>query len=407
VRIVFLSRWHPVPADNGSKLRISNLLKQLGRQHDVSLLTFADPSVRINEKSRETLAQWCREVQVFPYKEFEPTSRRAVTGLLSPQPRYLLDTYSEDFAAALDETLARTPVDLIVASQLGMVPYAARRTAWPVLLEELELAMFRDAARRPLRDLTAARARLTWLKLGRYVHQTLPRLDACTVVSPAERQHVLNITHDPSNVYVVPNAVDGDSYRDGSGPLEPDSLIFAGALTYDANFGGARWFLQRVYPSIIKATPTTRFRITGGTAGVNVGALPKLAGCEITGYVPDIRPVIARSMVSVVPLQTGGGTRLKILESMALGTPVVSTSKGAEGLDVTHGDNILIADDPAEFAEHVSDIMRNPELRARLSAAGRELVQARYDWDVIGPMFCDIVARAATSRTMATAGGRP
>jgi glycosyltransferase involved in cell wall biosynthesis len=405
VHIVFLSRWQPVPADNGSKLRIYNLLQQLGRRHDVTLLTFADPAERLDDASRERLARCCRAVRVFPYAPFQPTSRRALTGLFSSQPRYLLDTHSEALAAALDETLARETVDLIVASQLAMVPYAVERRAWPCVLEELELTVFNDAARRPLRDISAARARLTWLKLAGYLRQTLPKFDACTVVSDAERTYVGNVAPSCSNVHVVPNAVDGRTYDDRFAAPEPDSLVFAGALTYDANFDGARWFLQSVYPRVLEQVPAARFRITGKTDGVNLSALPMRAGCETTGYVADVRPIIAQSRVSVVPLRMGGGTRLKILESMALGTPVVSTAKGAEGLDVTHGDNILIANDPAEFAEYVRATIRDPELRARLSASGRELVRSRYDWSVVGPKFCDIVERAAASRTAGASGG--
>jgi len=183
----------------------------------------------------------------------------------------------------------------------------------------------------------------------------------------------------------------------------PHSLVFAGSPTYKPNLQGARWFLSLVYPQILERMPVAHLRMTGSTRGVDLQSLPRHGGYELTGHVPDIRPVVARSWVSVVPLQTGGGTRLKILESMALGTPVVSTSKGAEGLDVTHGENILIADDPAEFAGHVSAVLENPALRARLASRGRDLVRSRYDWDVVGPRFCEIVEQAAARRTEALA----
>jgi glycosyltransferase involved in cell wall biosynthesis len=106
-------------------------------------------------------------------------------------------------------------------------------------------------------------------------------------------------------------------------------------------------------------------------------------GTIFTGWLEDVRPVIARSWVSVVPLRKGGGTRLKILESLSIGTPVVSTSKGAEGLDLIPGKEILIADDPEDFAEQVLQLLSNPELREELSQNGRRAVEERYDWNMV------------------------
>jgi glycosyltransferase involved in cell wall biosynthesis len=399
MHIVFLSRWYPFPADNGSKIRIYNLLRQLGRRHDVTLLTFAGPTDRVDTETLGVLHQTCREVSVFPYREFRRSSARATIGLFSSEPRYLVDTFNEELAGALDEVLARHTTDAIVASELAMMPYPLRVPAWPSVMEELELAVFRDAATLPLRKVSSARARLTWLKLAGYLRRSLGAFAASTVVSEKERRLVGEVAPHVPAPYVVPNAIDAQSYVGDFGSPEPDALVFSGALTYAPNFDGARWFLRAVYPRIQAHLPSSRFRITGGTNGVNLAALPTASGLELTGYVPDVRPVVARSAVSVVPLRSGGGTRLKILESMALGTPVVSTSKGAEGLDVTHGENILIADDPAELADAVLMVVRDPSLRARLSANGKALVQSRYDWDVIGPMFRDIVEQAVESRT--------
>jgi len=127
-----------------------------------------------------------------------------------------------------------------------------------------------------------------------------------------------------------------------------------------------------------------------------VDRLPNRDGVVFTGYVDDVRPVVARSWVGIVPLLTGGGTRLKILESLALGTPVVSTSKGAEGLDLVPGRDILIADEPADFADAVLRVLRDASLRETLSGNGRRAV-ARYDWQAIGPEFCDFVEEIAVN----------
>jgi glycosyltransferase involved in cell wall biosynthesis len=167
--------------------------------------------------------------------------------------------------------------------------------------------------------------------------------------------------------------------------------VYAGALTYHANYDAAQYLLADIYPRLAAKVPGLTLRVTGGTRGVDLDALPTHPGVHYTGYVPDIRPVVARSWVSVVPLRVGGGTRLKILESMALGTPVVSTSKGAEGLEVTHGENILIADDPRDFADSVTEVLQSPALRARLASGGRRLVETTYAWDIVGPRLRALV----------------
>jgi glycosyltransferase involved in cell wall biosynthesis len=157
------------------------------------------------------------------------------------------------------------------------------------------------------------------------------------------------------------------------------------------------FFLRDVFPLIKAQRPNVRMSITGGYDGVPVSRLPMGDGVELTGYLPDIRPAVAQSWVSVVPLRMGGGTRLKILEAMALGTPVVSTAKGAEGLEVTHEEDILIADAPDDFAQAVLRLLRDEDLRASLSAAGRRLVAERYSWETcarrLEQLLCRVVQR--------------
>jgi glycosyltransferase involved in cell wall biosynthesis len=285
--------------------------------------------------------------------------------------------------------------DVVVASQLGMVPYAVELTRVPAILEEVELSVFKDAMRGPRSAAKRLRASLTWLKLGAYLRRILPRFAACTVVSDLERANLRAVAPGYDSIHVIPNVVDVAQYARAHGPACPNTLVFAGALTYHANYDGARHFLADVYPTILGAVPDLRLRITGATTGVNLTSLPRHPGVECTGYVEDIRPIVSRSWVSVVPLRQGGGTRIKVLESMALGTPVVSTSKGVEGLEVTDGENVLLADPPAEFARRVVDLLRSPQLHARLGTAGRRLVEEKYDVRVMGQQLHALVESIA------------
>jgi glycosyltransferase involved in cell wall biosynthesis len=395
MRILFLSRWFPYPPDNGSKIRIFNILKQLSRQHEVSLLTFYESSDRVNEHSLGVLKEICVDVQAFPYQPFRPSSFKALLGFLSREPRYLVDTYSAAMASAVEENVRMGGVGLVVVSQLGMVPYARHVGGLPALLEELELTSFIDSVKRGKTPQQRARSLLTWLKLVAYLRRVLPRFAGCTVVSELEKECVRKTVPGYDAVQVIPNAIDISCYEGYFGAPQPDTLVFSGALTYTANYDALSYFLKDIYPLILQTVPNATLRVTGRTDGVDLASLPNYSGVQYMGYVDDIRPVVAQSWVSVVPLRVGGGTRLKILESMALGTPVVSTSKGVEGLEVTDGDNVLIADSPNEFSAKVVALLRLKELRSRLAAGGRRLVEARYDWRTIGDDLCELVERAA------------
>jgi glycosyltransferase involved in cell wall biosynthesis len=222
----------------------------------------------------------------------------------------------------------------------------------------------------------------------------LPRVATCTVVSELEREHVRTIAPAYARVSLVPNAVDLARYGGWHGDPQPDTLIFSGSLSYSANYDALRWFLAAVFPCIQRAVPDVRLRVTGSTEGIDRAGLPGGGAVEYTGYVDDVRPLVASSWVSVVPLRHGSGTRLKILEAMALGTPVVSTAKGAEGLSVTPGEDIILRDDPDGFARGVVELLQSSEHRRRLADAGRLLVRARYDWQVVGAEIRALAAGA-------------
>ena len=388
--MLFLSRWFPYPPNNGSKIRIFNILKQLSRRHDVDLVTFYEDSDRVDEDSLGALKQVCREVTPVPYRPYRPSSAKAVVGLLSPQPRYLVDTHTEAMEAAIEEEFARHRYDLLIASQLAMAPYAMAIPGIPAILEELELSVFADAAGTGSMA-KRARSRLTWSKLVAYLRRTLPRFAACTVVSESEERRLMQAVPGYGDVKVVPNAVDLSRYDGDFGAPQPNTLVFCGALTYRANLDALRFFLRDVHPLIVSEVPEVILRVTGSTEGVDLSSLPSYPGVQYTGYVDDVRPVVARSWVSVVPLRIGGGTRLKILESMALGTPVVSTSKGAEGLEVSDGEDIQIADKPEKFAALVVSVLQSADLHRKLAENGRRVVESRYDWEAVGRKLLELI----------------
>lgn len=398
MRILFLSRWFPYPADNGSRIRILNLIRRLATRHEIALLSFTSSAVKPEHLA--ALRPWCARIETVPYQAYRPGSWRALAGFLDGRPRSVVDTFSHELAVRAVQLARDWSPDLVLASQIDMAPYALDLECRARVLEELELNALYHAFTRA-RGLKRLRAGLTWWKLARYVRRILAAFDLCTVVSESERQRVLAIAPAARRVEVVPNGLDLADYRQDYGPPEAETLIYAGALTYSANFDAVNYFLREIYPCILARRPAVRFTVTGSLEGVPVQRLPHPPGLQLTGYLDDVRPAVARSWVSVVPLREGGGTRLKIFESLALGTPVVTTGKGAEGLELTHGREALIADTPEQFAGAVLALLADPQLRERLSREGRRAVAARYDWrsicDRLDQLLEEIVATTPAS----------
>jgi glycosyltransferase involved in cell wall biosynthesis len=236
------------------------------------------------------------------------------------------------------------------------------------------------------------------LKERSYERRLFRRFRLCTVAAPYEVEWVQALAGASVPVAVVPNGVDCDHNRLGLAQPKPNALIYSGSLTYRVNFDAMQWFLAEIYPRLRSAVSGVSLAITGSTRGVDTTRLALDPSVTLTGRVDDIRFPVAQADVCVVPIRGGGGTRLKILEAMALGTPVVATHKAAEGLDVVDGENIILADDPDAFAQCTAELLADPARRARLASAARRLVETRYDWGPIGRRFTELVEEAVAHR---------
>jgi glycosyltransferase involved in cell wall biosynthesis len=392
MKILFLSPWYPYPPNNGSKIRIYHLLRALARAHEVSLLSFVRDGESVDPQGLKTV---CSSVRTAPRQAFKPWRAQALLGFLSPLPRSAVDTYSQEMENLVKTSLREQSPDVVIASELGTAPYAHNNPDIPCILEDVELGVIHDAWERSAAPFLRWRRGLTWLKTRRYAGRLARRFDACTVVSERERALLSQAAPGYQDVHVVPNGVDLESLQTGTADPQPNTMIYNGALTYGANYDAMRYFLADILPLIRAGAPEATLRITGSTKDVDVEGLAIDAGVTLTGFLPDIRPVVAGAWACVVPLRVGGGTRLKILEAMALGTPVIATSKGAEGLDVTPEEDILIADEPQAFAAQTVRLLQDPDLRVRLARSGRRLMEARYGWSAIGQGFLRVVENVA------------
>jgi len=388
MRILFLSTWFPFPTTNGSKLRVYSLLRGLAQQHEVTLLSFID---RIEGPDLfPELRVLCRDIHIVPQRSFAPGKKSTLFELIDPIPRSIQKTYSPEMAQCIKEILSTGKFDLVIASQLGTALYNSCFRNIPALFEEAEMGTLYEKYAYATSPVQKLRNGLTWLKHRRYIAGLLPHFQACTVASEQEMQLIAQEIPEYQSIEVIPNFINLADYQDILVDLRPDSLIFSGPFRYFANHEAMVWFLEEVYPLIQAQVPDLSLTITGDHADL---PLPPASNVTLTGVVDDIRPLIASSSVSLVPLQAGGGTRLKILEAMALGVPVVSTLKGAEGLEIRSDEHLLIADTPEAFAENVIRVLRDPALRKGITDRARRMVEEKYDWAVVMPHFLDLVGR--------------
>lgn len=385
MKILFLSYWFPFPPNNGSKLRISNLIRGLAKDHEITLISFSDQVEQ--DKCRSELDSIFKNVHIIPKKSFDTKSLKARTGYFGLTPRSIIDTYSEEMAQRIRKVIGTQNPEVIIASQIGTAVYHKSFIEVPAIFEELEVGLLYEKYSTAKIRVEKFRNGLTWWKHRLYLSGLLKHFQACTVVSEKEKD-LLQPISPRAHIEVIPNCIESSKYLQVIETPQPDTLIFTGSFKYYPNYEAVMWFLDKVYPLVKARMPAMKLIITGDSDGRR---FPGSGDIIQTGLVDDVRPLIAKSWISIVPILSGGGTRLKILEAMALQTPVVTTSKGAEGLQVNHGADILIADTPDEFAASILKLTQDPGLRTKLARNAFDLVKSKYDWRVIFPHFNRLV----------------
>lgn len=377
MHLLIVSPWFPYPPDNGSRLRAWHLIERLAQRHEVRLIVGQqdDANGEIPLKIPTTIVPWL-------WHQPGATGKAgALRALLSVTPRSILETPNPAFVEAISHELAKKP-DMVLAMELGSDAYLPEQLPCPVVLDQVELSGIEQAWRQARTPRERVARWLTYSKGRNYWRNRLQRYHALTAVSAAEAHAVEAIVGKP--VTVVPNGVATREYLPHEKPEGiPGRLLYSGALSYAPNREAVLWFVEAILPKITESIPEAHLVVTGKTEAVPE-VLRKHPQVLLTGFVPALQPVLAEAQVGVVPLRSGGGTRLKILEAWAAGLPVVSTTLGAAGLEGSRGgEHLLLADTPTSFAELTVALVRNPAQRQELAGNARALAEARYDWDAI------------------------
>ena len=397
MRILIVCPELPYPPNWGYSIRISQFLSLFARRHHVELLCYAQPG---DEPKREALARLGGDVHTVPGAGAGAGRKRlsqliSLTSRFSYQGRYL---YSKAMQRKLHELCAGPGFDVIQVETSQMLTFSFDpRSA--VVVDEHDvvyelLERIASTERSWMRRVyNAAEAR-------KYKQEEIDRwrqAAACVVTSSREVP-ILRSAGVTAPVHAAANGVDIDYFSPSDAAPDANTIVMTGLMRTRPNIDAAVFFVTQVFPGILARRPDAKMYVVGGDPPVEVTRLAS-AQVIVTGSVPDVRPYVHNASVVAVPLRMGGGTRLKVLEALSMKKPMVSTSLGCEGIDVRHGEHLLVADEPAQFAQAVLELMDSPSTGARLAENGYALVRQRYRWDTVADQleaFYEEVIRART-----------
>lgn len=391
MRILFLTPQLPYPPQKGTALRNWGLIQDLAKRHSLSLLSF-----RASGRDVEApLASACERIITVRQPERSPR-RRLWDMLATRQPDMALRLASVAYERQLRDWLARSTFDVVQIEGIELAPYLDTIRSVPqdalIVFDDhnceylLQQRAFLTDLYSPGRWPGAAYSFVQWQRLRRYEAETCRRADRVLAVSTADAEALRKLIPE-LDVTVIPNGIDTRRYRPVMESVEaPDNrLVFTGTMNFRPNVDAVLWFAREVLPLVQIEVPDVRFFVVGQRPHRRLDPLRRNPAVTLTGWVEDVRPYFADATVYVAPLRMGGGTRLKLLEAMAMAKPIVATSLGAEGYPVRDGHELILADKPAAFADAVISLLREDKRRAELGRTARAFVEQRYDWRAIVP----------------------
>jgi sugar transferase (PEP-CTERM/EpsH1 system associated) len=394
MRILWLKSDLLLPLDKGGKLRTWHLLRHLARRHDLTYVAFADPEASAADVAG--MRDVASRIETIPRTDPPKGSLRfyvdAAAHALDPLP-YAVGKYrSRAFRRTVARLIAAERLDVIVCDFLPPAVNLPRHLPCPTVLftHNVEAEIWRRHAETKSGPIARRLYRSQHRRMLRFERRQIASFDGVLAVSDADRATFARLYPGAARrpIHVIPTGVDTEFFRplaDPQSAVRNPQLVFTGSMDWLPNEDAMRYFCREILPIVRAEEPDVRLSIVGRapTPAVRRLAADHADCVRVTGRVDDVRPFVRDAAVYIVPLRIGGGTRLKIFEAMSMGKAIVSTTVGAEGLPVTGGEHLLLADEPRAFARDVVRLIRDGERRRALEAAARALVVARYDWSAV------------------------
>jgi len=379
--ILLLTLVLPYPPDSGPKIKTYNVIKYLAQRHRVTLVSFVrgDQSEHVRH-----LERYCQAVYTVPMKRGAIRDAWYMSlSFLTRQPFLIRRDDRKTMRDFINRLSAQQPFDVVHADQLNMGQYAERVPgAFKVLdahnaLWLLYKRLWETMSPGPRRWLLGR----DWRLLKSYEGRMVREFDAVLAVSHEDKVALQDAAGQQADITVIPIAIDTDEVTVIKREEKPKHILHIGTMYWPPNIDAVNWFVCEVYPLVRQQQPDVQFDVAGARPPAELLALNNAGlGINVTGYVEDPTPYQRRAAVMVVPVRAGGGMRVKILNALAEGIPIVSTTLGYEGIEVIPGQDILVGDTAEAFAAQVLQVLNEPTLGQRLAANGRRLVEEKYDY---------------------------
>ncbi len=403
LRVLVVSAQFPFPPTWGFATRVDQLCRQLTSHHEVTLLCYGEPNdLLAADQLRPEL-----DVRVVHRDHPSVVAKRTaqLSSVVSRHPYQCRWAHGPRMQQAIDELYAIRRFDLVQVESSVLCTFAFPADV-PLVIDEhnIEYEVLQRMRQGERSVLRRSFSNLEHRRFRRFEQLWWQRASGCAVTS--RREEAIVRRYAPSTpTEVVPNGVDLTYFSPRGVAAEADTVVFNGTLLYRPNLDAAYHLVEDIWPRVLEARPRARLTIVGRAAEADLRRLRR-PQVVVTGEVPDVRPYLERAAVVAVPVRMGGGTRFKVLEALALGRPVVSTTLGCEGVDVRHGDHLWIADHPAAFASAMTRLFDDAGTAARLGRAGRSLIEQQYSWDMAGRRL-DRLYRRVAARSSRCTGPRP
>lgn len=398
LNILFVSATIPYPAIDGGRIRVLSLVQNLSRYNNITFLTYNS-----SDKDEQNI-KYLRDIGInildvkFNYNKTLSNIMAISRQVFKGKPFTTAKYYSNNMVKKINELLKDNSFDILHLEMLHTGQYITEiqnRHNTKIFLGQQNIdsliwqRLFRTE-QNPFKKLL-----LNW-QYNRFLNlekNLCPKFDVCICVSAEDANRLKSISPH-AKTDVIPNGVDTDYFKPMDTKEDESQIVFVGSMDWQPNEDAVLYFCDQIFPLIKSDIPNVKFYIVGSNPTERVLKLKNIDGVIVTGLVDDVRSYMSQSAVFVVPLRIGGGTRLKILQALAMKKAVVSTSIGCEGLGLKHNEHLLISDDPIEFAKSVILLIKDRELRHGLGEKGRKLVEDQYDWKAIS-MKLDALYRKA------------
>lgn len=383
MKILMLTPYLPYPLLSGGQIRTFNLLKKLAKKHEITLFALIK-----NEQEKQyipELEKYCQKVEVFKRSEKPFTFKNIFSALVSSYPFLVIRNYVPEAIKAIEQELSTEKYDLIHAETFYMMPHLPENDIPTILVEQtIEYLGYESYARKApafLKPLLESDIK----KIRKWERHYWRACDKLIVMSDDDKEFIAKQVKNNQKIDVVANGVDSEWFDQVPRKLTKEPTILSvGTFKWLPNQEAVDFLVQKIWPEIQKLLPATKLWIVGNAPTKKVIAYgEKDQQIEVLGRVPDIRDAFKEAHVLVAPVFSGKGTRYKILEAMASGTPVVASKIAVEGLNIKHGEHVLTSNSAKELAQLTVELIKDKKLWNKLSVNGKKYVSENFDWKEI------------------------